>query len=371
MRASYGYDAYGGQEAPDSDTQSLTTGDPDNQTPLNPFRFSAERMDSGTATSPAGTATLDMGARRFGPNTGRFQQPDVYFGALSNLGLSTDPLTQNRYSLAGANPVSFMELDGHLTIPDGSGGSAEAPSVIGAAAAPQPYQEPAPEPEPEPNVLQKAWNNTKDLVGGGASGAVDAGQGMWQLGYDTFYGPSPFADEQTQAETKARAQARGDLIKNPGKLLDAVKAPYEQDINSGHDGRAAGRAVFDILTIIGTGGLTKTGTAARAASTTARTAARTHEVVSVPGGLKLPGVPKGASGVPVDTGKGLQYTIPRGTPELDPRVTGIRVMDPVTTGKYQYPNGYVAYMNEAGQTVNPLTGRTVLPSDPFAHIAPA
>jgi RHS repeat-associated protein len=241
--------------------QSLSTGDPDNQTPLNPFRFSAKRMDSGTATSPSGTATLDMGARRFGPATGRFQQPDVYYGALSNLGLSTDPLTQNRYSLAGTNPVSFTD-DGHMVLPDGSGGSAEAPSVIGAAAAPQPYQEPAAEPEPEPNVLQKAWNNTKDFVGGAKDGAVDAGQGLYQLGYDTFYGASPFADEQTQAETKARAEARGELIKDPGKLIDAVKAPYEQDINSGHDGRAAGRAAFDILTVIGTGGA---GTAAKPA----------------------------------------------------------------------------------------------------------
>lgn len=65
------------------------------------------------------------------------------------------------------------------------------------------------------------------------------------------------------------------------------------------------------------------------------------------GELKLPGVPSGASGVPVQTGKGLEYAIPRGTPEIDPRVTGIRIMDPVTTGKYQYPNGYAVYMNEA------------------------
>jgi RHS repeat-associated protein len=129
VRASYGYDAYGGQESPDSDAQSLTTGDPDNQTPLNPFRYSAKRMDSGTATSAGGAATLDMGARRFGPSTGRFQQPDVYFGALSNLGLSVDPLTQNRYALAGANPVSFMELDGHIAIPDGGGGAATSPTA--------------------------------------------------------------------------------------------------------------------------------------------------------------------------------------------------------------------------------------------------
>ena len=43
-------------------------------------------------------------------------------------------------------------------------------------------------------------------------------------------------------------------------------------------------------------------------------------------------------------------------------------MDPVTTGKYQYPNGYAVYMNEGGQTVNPLTGQTISNSDPYAHI---
>lgn len=34
-------------------------------------------------------------------------------------------------------------------------------------------------------------------------------------------------------------------------------------------------------------------------------------------------------------------------------------MDPVTSGKYLYPNGYVSYFNEAGQTVNPFTGQTI------------
>ncbi len=43
-------------------------------------------------------------------------------------------------------------------------------------------------------------------------------------------------------------------------------------------------------------------------------------------------------------------------------------MGPVTSGPYQYPNGYVVYMNEVGQTVNPLTGQTISNSDPFAHI---
>ncbi len=97
-------------------------------------------------------------------------------------------------------------------------------------------------------------------------------------------------------------------------------------------------------------------------------AVRTPEFIAV-GDVKLPGVPKGATGVPVTTGKGLYYEIPKGTAELDPRVAGVRIMDPVTSGPYQYPNGYAAYMNAEGQTVNPLTGKTVVGNaDPYAHI---
>ncbi|CAL9331958.1 hypothetical protein SUDANB178_00086 [Streptomyces sp. enrichment culture] len=44
-------------------------------------------------------------------------------------------------------------------------------------------------------------------------------------------------------------------------------------------------------------------------------------------------------------------------------------MDPVTKGPYQYPKGYVIYMNEGGQTMNPLTGQFGIPkSDPYNHI---
>lgn len=86
------------------------------------------------------------------------------------------------------------------------------------------------------------------------------------------------------------------------------------------------------------------------------------------GDVKLPGVPKGAVGAPVETGKGLDYAIPRGTPELDPRVVSVPVMDPVTSGKHVYPKGYAVYMNDLGQTVNPLTGQVIAPSHPFAHL---
>ncbi|MDT4944149.1 MAG: hypothetical protein QOH14_882 [Pseudonocardiales bacterium] len=40
-----------------------------------------------------------------------------------------------------------------------------------------------------------------------------------------------------------------------------------------------------------------------------------------------------------------------------------------TTGKNACPNGYAVYMNDAGQTVNPLTGQMIHDlSDRFAHI---
>lgn len=54
--------------------------------------------------------------------------------------------------------------------------------------------------------------------------------------------------------------------------------------------------------------------------------------------------------------------------ELNPAVTNVRIMDPVIGGKYPHPNGYVVYMNKDGQTINPFTGRTLKPADPFSHL---
>jgi RHS repeat-associated protein len=108
--ASYGYTPYGQSDS------TLSQGDTDKTTPLNPFRYSGKRLDTGSGT-------LDMGVRRFGPDTSRFLTPDFFFGSLSNLGLSTDLITGNRYDLAGGNPISFSEWDGHVALDDaGSGG---------------------------------------------------------------------------------------------------------------------------------------------------------------------------------------------------------------------------------------------------------
>ena len=86
--------------------------------------------------------------------------------------------------------------------------------------------------------------------------------------------------------------------------------------------------------------------------------------VTGPGGEDLAVVPEGGVGRLADNAKGLVYDVRPGTRGLDPRVIRVRVMDPTT----RYPNGYVSYENASGQTIDPVTGRTVAPGDPYWHI---
>jgi RHS repeat-associated protein len=115
--ASYGYTPYGDRD------DTLTKGDTDPRSPINPYRYTGKRFDPGAKT-------LDMGARRFGPDTGRFLQADLLEGALGDLGLAADPLTGNRYALAGGNPVSYVEWDGHMIIDGGGSATSPAPTAV-------------------------------------------------------------------------------------------------------------------------------------------------------------------------------------------------------------------------------------------------
>ena len=65
----------------------------------------------------------------------------------------------------------------------------------------------------------------------------------------------------------------------------------------------------------------------------------------------------------------MQYTGGASGPGLDARVSGLRIMDPdVAEGPSPgYPGGSASYSNAAGQTVNPLTGRTIGPSNPWCR----
>jgi hypothetical protein len=85
-------------------------------------------------------------------------------------------------------------------------------------------------------------------------------------------------------------------------------------------------------------------------------------------------VPEGATGPrPVDNGKGFQFQGGSGGHGLDPRTSGVRIMDPTEPNQASpgYPNGYASYNNNSQpkkQTVNPYTGRTIAKNDPWWHL---
>ena len=79
----------------------------------NPFRFEGFFYDSGVKT-------YDMHARAYRPDVGRFLQRDQFASAAGDQALQADPLTQNRYAFAGANPVNNIEFDGHYSGNEGA-----------------------------------------------------------------------------------------------------------------------------------------------------------------------------------------------------------------------------------------------------------
>jgi RHS repeat-associated protein len=107
-RSTYAYTAYG-----TDDTTGFTGIDkPDPAQPDKPadnvYRYTAKRWDPSSGG-------YDMGFRDYSPGLNRFLTRDTYNGALADLHLGTDPYTGNRYALAAGNPITGIELDGHLT----------------------------------------------------------------------------------------------------------------------------------------------------------------------------------------------------------------------------------------------------------------
>jgi RHS repeat-associated protein len=106
-RATYGYTAYG------SDDESLFTGvdkpdpaNPEDQEPYNVYRYAGQRFE-------VATGTYDMGFRDYHPGLNRFLTRDMFNGALADLSLATNPWTTSRYTFAGGNPTTLVEVDGH------------------------------------------------------------------------------------------------------------------------------------------------------------------------------------------------------------------------------------------------------------------
>ncbi|MFE6511682.1 RHS repeat-associated core domain-containing protein [Nocardioides sp. NPDC057767] len=114
--ATYGYTAYGEND----DAEFTGIDKPDAANPeqpsdesFNAYRFNGKRWD-------AGSATYDMGFRDYAPGLNTFTTRDMYNGALADMGLGADPFTGSRYAFASGNPISGIELDGHVAI-DGDG----------------------------------------------------------------------------------------------------------------------------------------------------------------------------------------------------------------------------------------------------------
>lgn len=106
-KATYGYTAYGNNDATEfTGIDKPEAGQPDKEE-YNPYRFNAKRWD-------AQSGTYDMGFRDYSPGLNRFTTRDMYNGALDDMSLGADPYTSNRYAFTGGNPVSGVELDGHL-----------------------------------------------------------------------------------------------------------------------------------------------------------------------------------------------------------------------------------------------------------------
>ncbi|MET8361902.1 RHS repeat-associated core domain-containing protein, partial [Micromonospora sp. NPDC005171] len=108
-KATYGYTAYGKND----DTQFTGIDKPDaadpTKEPYNAYRYNAKRWDQGSGN-------YDMGFRDYSPGLNRFLSRDSYNGALADMKLGIDPWTGNRYAFCGGNPISGVELDGHIPL---------------------------------------------------------------------------------------------------------------------------------------------------------------------------------------------------------------------------------------------------------------
>jgi RHS repeat-associated protein len=107
--ASYGYTPYGSRD------EALSSGDDSPDYPTNPVRYTGDRYDSGSGH-------LAMGPRQFSTDDAHYLQEDQLSQSTDDADLTQSGPDQNRYALAGGNPVNFRDNDGHMVVPDGGGG---------------------------------------------------------------------------------------------------------------------------------------------------------------------------------------------------------------------------------------------------------
>ena len=182
-----------------------------------------------------------MGARRYGPDFGRFLQQDMFAGALANLGLALDPLTQNRYALAGGNPISYIEFDGHMVVADGGGGGSPSAS---------------PPPPPPPPSDQGGWEGLKRF-------GSQVGKNLWESakGTGNLIGTSfrcEYTDNQEGCD-EFNDQLEHQFTTKEGwqSTWNSLKEPFEQDCNPDNNRapECAAHVATALLEVLGGKGL--------------------------------------------------------------------------------------------------------------------
>ncbi|WP_158842816.1 golvesin C-terminal-like domain-containing protein [Saccharothrix deserti] len=126
-QSTYGYTAYGKDDVKDF------TGE-DKPAPLVPDKDEKNSYRFNTARHDKDSGTYDMGFRDYAPGLNRFLTLDLYNGALSDLGMTTDPWTNNRYTFGAGNPLSQVEIDGHGWFDEAGKWMSDNASAIGHAA---------------------------------------------------------------------------------------------------------------------------------------------------------------------------------------------------------------------------------------------
>ncbi|TDO44048.1 intein/RHS repeat-associated protein [Kribbella sp. VKM Ac-2527] len=149
--STYGYTAFGKDRAgamSGADKPGVST------EPYNVYRFNGKRWD-------AASGDYDMGFRTYNPGLNRFTSRDSYNGALADLNLGTDPWNINRYAFAGGNPITRIELDGHINESLTAGGG-RAPAAVSVTVGSRDVT------ADDPNEFKAAYDATKaKLIGDG------------------------------------------------------------------------------------------------------------------------------------------------------------------------------------------------------------
>ncbi len=165
--ATYGYTAYGSDDVQDFTGIDKPEAANPGKEAHNSYRYNAKRWDSASGT-------YDMGFRDYNPGLNRFTSRDMYNGALTDMGLGSDPFTGSRYAFTGGNPVSNVEMDGHwFVIPLVYYAAAAALGTAAYAATPQGQQNLADAAE----AIGRLMPSAQDVSSSGSSGSSrpDAG----------------------------------------------------------------------------------------------------------------------------------------------------------------------------------------------------